>query len=132
MMWGVITAYVFLPLTSDILLIFRGLQAPRSSGVFAGRMAVENRRRLQASKSMGDNPLDPHQPCVWISPRLAGLLAGIERKEKNRGVGRGNSSYINIRGYIGSNGRKSPPSQTRNKKGQWGSGWEAPGSKTRL
>eukprot|EP00983_Pelagomonas_calceolata_P006362 210224-Pelagomonas_calceolata.AAC.2 len=41
-------------------------------GGVAGRVAVESRRsRARASRSMADNPPDPHSLCSWLSSRLA-------------------------------------------------------------
>eukprot|EP00983_Pelagomonas_calceolata_P089487 1157316-Pelagomonas_calceolata.AAC.5 len=55
-----------------MLFIFKG-----SWGEFAGWVAVENgRRRIRTSRSMADNPPDPHLLCFWLSPRLA--VSGVD------------------------------------------------------
>eukprot|EP00983_Pelagomonas_calceolata_P099111 1158423-Pelagomonas_calceolata.AAC.1 len=42
-----------------------------SGGGFAGHVVEEHRRRrVQASRSMADNPPDPHRLSFWLSPRL--------------------------------------------------------------
>eukprot|EP00983_Pelagomonas_calceolata_P032076 1006889-Pelagomonas_calceolata.AAC.1 len=38
----------------------------------------DGRRRVRASRSMANNPPDPHKICFWLSPGLTVSRVGLE------------------------------------------------------
>eukprot|EP00983_Pelagomonas_calceolata_P022187 697634-Pelagomonas_calceolata.AAC.1 len=64
--------YSVKPLTNLGLTRQKAKSLGTPGGGVAERVTEESsRRRVRASRSMADNPPDPHELCFWLSPRLA-------------------------------------------------------------